>query len=87
MPDANVHDDTVATPLALRVPLPSDVEFALNETEPVGVPREAATVAVYVTHCPKVEAGGVTVTIVVVGIWFTVCDWVTELLSNSEVPP
>ena len=43
----------VATPLPLRLPVPSVVELSKNVTVPVGVPPEDVTVAVNVTDAPN----------------------------------
>jgi hypothetical protein len=50
----------VATPLALRVPVPRVAASSLNVIVPVGVPEppEGVTVAVNVTEAPKVEVAG-----------------------------
>ena len=70
-PAASEEVANVATPEALSVPVPSDVEPSLNVTVPVGVPVLPAafdTVAVNVTCCPVVAVVGAAVTAVVVVI-------------------
>lgn len=69
----------VATPDALRVPLPSVVPPSMNVTDPVGaaeLPDAPATVAVNVTGCPVVEGLAEEVTTIVVealAAAFTTC--------------
>ena len=59
--EATDRDDVenVATPPALRVPVPIVVAPSRKVTVPVGVPPGPVTVAVKVTDWPKVEGFGV----------------------------
>ena len=79
---------SVATPLALSVPVPRVVEPSLNVTVPVGVPVPLVglTVAVKVTFCPTVDGFGLEVMVVVVAMLLTVRVkfWVAGLPTPLE---
>jgi len=83
IPIGNAVVVRVATPgPSGRVAVPSRVAPSKNDTEPVGVPTPAVTVAVRVTADPKVDGLALLVTTVVV------VDW-TKLRTTScpPVPP
>jgi hypothetical protein len=79
----------VATPEALRVPVPNTVTPFLKVTKPAGVPVGAGvTVAVKVTSCPAVAGFGATVKVVVVtvsGLTVTLCA-VEVAPANPALP-
>ena len=60
----------VATPVALSVPVPKEVEPSMNVTVPVGtvVPEAGVTVAVNVTDCPACDGLSEVVSVVVVAV-------------------
>jgi hypothetical protein len=67
--------ENVATPAALRAPVPSVVAPSRKVTVPVGIPEPggaAATTAETVTACPNVDGFGIDATVVVVAAWLTV---------------
>jgi len=72
VPTARLLVMKVATPVALRVPVPSVVVPSMKVTVPVGVPvPDEATVAVNVTDSPEVLGLGLEVRVVVVLAWLT----------------
>ena len=75
-PAASDESLKVAVPLPLRTPLPNFVVPSMKSTFPVGRPapgNDAATVAVKVTDCPKVDSFGAAVKLVAVLAWLTTC--------------
>ncbi len=68
-PAASDESLKVAVPLPPRTPLPNFVVPSMKSTFPVGRPtpgKDAATVAVKVTDCPKTDVFGAAVKLVVV---------------------
>lgn len=71
----------VATPEALRVPVPNNVTPFLKVTEPAGAPVGAGvTVAVKVTDCPENAGFGATFKVIVVTVWA-----LTVTITGGEV--
>lgn len=54
-PTGNAEVVKVATPLPLRVPVPSKVAPDLKVTVPLGVAVAELTVTVKITNCPEVD--------------------------------
>jgi hypothetical protein len=85
------HDDIEATAEAFSAELPMLTGAVLpavaeKDTDPVGVPCVAFTVAVKVTQERYVLEAGLAVTVVLVAIAFTVCVCCSLLLSYAVVP-
>jgi hypothetical protein len=86
VPIARVEIASVATPVALVVPVPIVVLLSMNVTvSPTA--GTGATVAVNVTDCPSVEGFADDVSVVVVFAIFTVCDTPVETLVVKFVSP
>ena len=78
----------VATPLPLRLPVPSVVMPSRKVTVPVGVPPPVpVTVELNVTDCPLTDGLSDDVTVVVVG-FSTTCVSARDVLPEKfESPP
>jgi hypothetical protein len=85
-PATRVDVESVAIPLLLSVPGPSDVLPSKKVTVPVGVPLAPVTVAVNVTACPATD-GLIDELITVVVGFSMICVIAFDVLGEKLVSP